>query len=93
VSDAVFGPSFAATDTVRNGRFKGGWTTRHYGKPAKGVHAIQMELAQRAYLDTETAPWTYSPKIATPLRSVLGEILLSLDTIARSGELTGGSDA
>ena len=36
---------------VTNGRFKGGWTTRHYGKPAEGVHAIQLELACRGYMD------------------------------------------
>lgn len=36
---------------VLNGRFKGGWITRNYGKPADGVHAIQMELAQRFYMD------------------------------------------
>ena len=32
---------------VVNGRFKGGWTTRHYGRPDDGIHAVQMELAQR----------------------------------------------
>jgi N-formylglutamate deformylase len=36
--------------SVLNGRFKGGWTTRHYGRPAEGVHAIQMELAQSTYM-------------------------------------------
>ncbi|WAC48411.1 N-formylglutamate deformylase [Asticcacaulis sp. SL142] len=36
---------------VLNGRFKGGWTTRHYGQPLIGVHAIQMELACRGYMD------------------------------------------
>lgn len=35
---------------VRNGRFKGGWITRHYGNPRKGIHAVQMELAQRFYM-------------------------------------------
>ena len=35
---------------VVNGRFKGGWTTRHYGRPDDGIHAIQMELAQRGYM-------------------------------------------
>ena len=43
--------------TVLNGRFKGGWTTRHYGVPTSGVHAIQMELAQRAYMK-EAPPWS-----------------------------------
>jgi N-formylglutamate deformylase len=35
---------------VTNGRFRGGWITRHYGKPRSGIHAIQMELAMRGYL-------------------------------------------
>jgi formiminoglutamase len=41
---------------IVNGRFKGGWITRHYGDPENGIHAIQMELAMRGYLD-EAAPW------------------------------------
>ncbi len=40
---------------VVNGRFKGGWTTRHYGDPENGVHAVQMELAQRGYMAEPTA--------------------------------------
>ncbi|HKT85631.1 MAG TPA: N-formylglutamate deformylase [Novosphingobium sp.] len=35
---------------VIDGRFRGGWTTRHYGVPDKGIHAVQMELAMRGYL-------------------------------------------
>lgn len=80
VSDAVFAPCFAPK--VLNGRFEGGWTTRHYGRPEQGVHAIQMEIAQRAYLTAETAPWTYDPDNAT--RAVLGAILNSLDQLGRS---------
>jgi formiminoglutamase len=37
-------------DHVTNGRFRGGWITRHYGKPQNGIHAVQMELAMRGYL-------------------------------------------
>lgn len=67
---------------VTNGRWKGGWTTRHYGHPERGVHAVQMELACRSYL-TEPAPpldehnWppAYEPARAEPLQSVLREIL------------------
>ena len=44
--------------SVNNGRFKGGWTTRHYGRPGEGVHAIQMELAQSTYM-LDAPPWTY----------------------------------
>lgn len=75
-------------DTAVNGRFKGGWTTRHYGRPADGIHAIQMELAQRAYLAAETAPWAYDPANAEPTRAVLGTVLRNLDRLARSGALS-----
>ena len=40
----------SAFNSVTNGRFRGGWITRHYGKPETGVHALQMELAMRGYL-------------------------------------------
>jgi N-formylglutamate deformylase len=43
---------------VTNGRFRGGWITRHYGKPQSGVHAIQMELAMRGYLREPAEPLT-----------------------------------
>ena len=65
-------------DTVTNARFKGGWSTRRYGQPAHGIHAIQMEIAQRAYLETEAAPWAYAPQKAERLRDVLRPILKSL---------------
>lgn len=63
--------------TVINGRFKGGWTTRHYGDPALGYHAIQMELAQRNYM-LEQAPWTYHEDNAARLRNQLRRILKAI---------------
>lgn len=75
-------------ETVLNGRFKGGWTTRHYGRPGEGIHAIQMEIAQRAYLAAEAAPWAYDSARADNLRSVLGPVLSALDHLARSGALS-----
>ena len=41
---------------VTDGRFKGGWTVRHHGRPEEGVHAVQMEIACRAYLEEPAAP-------------------------------------
>lgn len=64
---------------VTNGRFKGGWTTRHYGKPEAGYHAIQMELAQCNYMQ-EAPPWHYDKARAQNLRLVLRTILASLIT-------------
>ncbi len=60
--------------SVVNGRFKGGWTTRYYGKPETGVHAIQMELAQRMYMQ-ENHPWDYAVEKADLLRSYLATLL------------------
>jgi formiminoglutamase len=65
--------------SVLNGRFKGGWTTRHYGRPADGLHAIQMELAQATYCQ-ESPPWTYLPECADKLRASLTQILTDLKT-------------
>lgn len=67
---------------VVNGRFRGGWTTRHYGKPETGVHAIQMELAQSTHLTAEAAPWSLSAEKAARLRPHLAEILARLAALA-----------
>ena len=45
---------------VTDGRFKGGYITRHYGRPAQQVHAVQLETSWRAYMD-ETAPYRWDP--------------------------------
>ncbi len=67
---------------VTNGRFKGGYITRHYGQPAKGVHAVQMELATRGYLlepDDDPAPHNWPPAYdaayAAPMEKGLRNIL------------------
>ncbi|MBL8554010.1 MAG: N-formylglutamate deformylase [Phenylobacterium sp.] len=67
---------------VTNGRFKGGWTTRHYGRPEGGVHAIQMELACRGYMDEPeglttslTWPTPYDEARAAPMRVALTDVL------------------
>jgi len=76
---------FAASSpysTVLNGRFRGGWTTRHYGRPSEGIHAIQMELAQSTYLTAEVPPWTYDPEKATRLRRWLTDILDAIQDTA-----------
>ena len=74
--------AYPAFRRVTDGRFKGGWTTRHYGRPAEGVHAIQMELACRGYMDEPAAgagssswPTPYDPERAAPMRTALRDIL------------------
>ncbi len=63
--------------SVLNGRFKGGWTTRHYGRPDLHQHAIQMELSQIRYMD-EMPPWSYRRDLAETLRPHLQRVLLAL---------------
>jgi len=71
-------------DHAVNGRFKGGWTTRHYGKPETGVHAIQMELAQSTHLKTEAPPFAFDEAKAEKLRSHLQDILERIERLSFS---------
>ncbi|MGV6805281.1 MAG: N-formylglutamate deformylase [Ruegeria sp.] len=88
VEQAVLDVANNAPDfsSVLNGRFKGGWTTRHYGRPEQGFHAIQMEIAQRAYMD-EAPPWTWSAERAEQLRPYLKLMLERLSDLALSDAL------
>jgi len=58
---------------VHNGRFKGGHITRHYGRPSRGVHALQLELAQSCYMDE--ASLRYDPAKAARLEKLLETLL------------------
>lgn len=75
-------------ETVLNGRFKGGWTTRHYGRPEAKIHAIQMEIAQRAYLSAEAPPRAFDATKAEGPRRTLSQALTTIDRLARSGALS-----
>lgn len=74
---------------VTDGRFKGGWTVRRHGRPAEGIHAVQMELACRAYLDEPDAPdeGNWPPPLeaarAASARRVLGRVLDACIRFAR----------
>jgi len=57
-----------------DGRFKGGHITRHFGRPAESVHAVQLEMAQCIYMD-EAPPWTYREDLAGRIRPVLRRLL------------------
>jgi N-formylglutamate deformylase len=59
---------------VLNGRFKGGYITRQYGSPAHGVHAVQLELAQRAYMQ-ETPPYGLQTAKVEKLQPVLRALI------------------
>ncbi|HXS07073.1 MAG TPA: N-formylglutamate deformylase [Rhizomicrobium sp.] len=75
---------------VVNGRFRGGWTTRHYGDPARGVHAIQMEIACRSYMEDPVRvtknnwpPAVMGDAQVAELRALLKDILTNCIRLAQ----------
>ncbi len=60
-------------DWVANGRFKGGHITRHYGAPADGIDAVQLELSQRTYMDEDSLD--YDEARAARLQPLLRALL------------------
>ena len=59
---------------LANGRFKGGYITRHYGQPEQGVHAVQLELSQITYMQ-EQMPYAYDEALAGKIESLLDKLV------------------
>lgn len=62
--------------TVVDGRFRGGYITRHYGVPGRGIHAIQLELAQHNYMDENDL--RYDARMADRLADTIRKMLQSV---------------
>ena len=75
-SDAVVGLARVQEQctVALNGRFKGGHITRHYGQPARRVHAIQLEMCQCLYMN-EAAPFAYRPDLAAQVQPLLQNMM------------------
>jgi N-formylglutamate deformylase len=66
---------------IANGRFKGGYITREYGRPEQGIHAIQLEMCQSTYMN-ETAPFDYRPDLASQVAPVVERMVMAaVDTM------------
>lgn len=59
---------------VANGRFKGGYITRHCGKPQDGIHAVQLELSQITYME-ETRPYRYDEARAARVAPLMRDLV------------------
>ena len=68
---------------VNNGRYKGGYITRHYAAPESGIHTLQMELTQSAYMQ-ETPPWAWAADQAEALQQRLKVMLESALLFAKT---------
>jgi len=71
-------------DWVVNGRFKGGYITRHYGRPAQRIHALQLEICCSTYME-EAPPWRFDDVRANSVRPVIrGGVLSALAVGAKA---------
>ncbi|CAM3877495.1 N-formylglutamate deformylase [Paracidovorax anthurii] len=76
--------------TVLNGRFKGGYITRHYGEPARNVHAVQLEMTQCSYMQ-EALPFDYLPEVAAGVQPHLRRLLEAALAFAQARSVPYGS--
>ena len=63
---------------ARNAPYAGGFTTRHYGRPRVGVHAIQIEINRSLYMDERNL--TRKPFIRT-LTEQMGRLIADIGAI------------
>lgn len=72
--------------TVCNGRFKGGYITRHYGDPANNIHAMQLELSQRCYMDE--IELSYDAELADRVGATITQMLAAFVSAGGAGDKT-----
>jgi N-formylglutamate deformylase len=69
--------------SVLNGRFTGGYITRHHGRPADGQHAVQLEMTQSSYMQ-EALPFDYLPGVAAGVQPHLQRMLQAVVDFAET---------
>lgn len=61
---------------ARNKPFAGGFTTRHYGRPSQGLHALQIEINRGLYMDEQAIrPNGGMEKLKDDMTTLLGELI------------------
>lgn len=85
VLDQVYEHTSVVSHVV-NGRFKGGYTTRHYGDPKNHIHAVQLEMCQNVYME-EVPPYAYLPNMAAQIQPLLKQMMS--DVMATCREIYG----
>jgi N-formylglutamate deformylase len=76
----------AGVSSIVNGRFKGGYITRQYGRPEQHVHAVQLEKCQSLYMQ-EVTPFAYDEVLAQRIQPVLKSMVT--DSLAAACRLYG----
>ena len=70
---SVLQPQSTFTHVV-DGRFKGGYITRHYGQPSQHIHALQLEMCWRCYMK-ESPPYLYDENRAAQVQPLLRSLV------------------
>jgi N-formylglutamate deformylase len=69
---------------VVNDRFKGGYITRQYGDPARGIHTVQLEMCHSTYMN-EQHPFDYRPDLASQSKPIVkGMVTAALESLAKT---------
>ncbi|MCS4510692.1 N-formylglutamate deformylase [Xylophilus ampelinus] len=79
IADRLLGIAAGApgTTAVLNGRFTGGYITRHHGDPAQKVQAVQLEMTQSSYMQ-EALPFDYLPEKAARVQPTVRRMVEAL---------------
>ena len=78
--------------TVTNGRFTGGYITRHFGQPHHNIHAVQLELSQATYLRDDCTSYQLDPEKLAQVRTVLKPMIESLLNMGNPADLRSNKD-
>jgi N-formylglutamate deformylase len=76
---------------VFNGRFKGGYITRHYGVPTLNIHALQMEMNQCIYMQ-DSPHYNYQESLAQAVKPLLSDLLATCLAWAHNFKTTVNKD-
>ena len=81
--------AFPAYASVLNGRYKGGYITRAHGNPGAGIHAVQLELAWRTYMDEDAAGGNMFEIDEVRARQVRPALRALVDRFVECGRIAG----
>ncbi len=84
----------AEYSAVLNGRFRGGYITRHYGLPERNIHAIQLELSQRNYMDEKDLRYDAerASKLAVAVENMMMAFVSSAQDLYQNENLAKGQE-
>lgn len=84
--------SASGYDVRRNDPYAGGYVTRHYGRPRDDVHALQIEVARRLYMDEATlqkAPGF--ARLQSRLDALMAEVASACSSLLDGRQKKGGA--